>query len=75
MPLEIQLGKEYRYRLRGTATVSGRECWVVDFEPATAVAPGRTLYRGTVWIDRALFVRVRSRTLAGVWSGTNRRSM
>ena len=62
MPLEILFTKEYRYSLRGTDTVNGRDCWVVEFEPAAAVA-GRNLYRGTVWIDRTLWARVRSRAV------------
>ncbi|MGE0641061.1 MAG: hypothetical protein AB7G12_03730 [Thermoanaerobaculia bacterium] len=60
MPLEILFTKEYRYSLRGTEVVEGRDCWVVDFAPSVPVE-GRALYRGTVWIDRELFVRVRSR--------------
>ena len=63
MPVEITFTKEYRYRLRGTATVQGRDCWVVDFEPNVAVAPGRTLYQGTVWVDRAIFARVQTRAV------------
>ncbi len=63
MPLEIRFTQEYRYRLRGTDRVSGRDCWVVDFEPTVAPEPGRTLYRGTVWIDRETHHRVRSRAL------------
>ena len=63
MPLEIRFTQEYRYRLRGTDRVAGRDCWVVDFEPAAAVEAGYTLYRGTVWIDRETHHRVRSRAL------------
>lgn len=63
VPLEIALTKDYTYRLRGTDTIDGRNCWVVDFEPLGAVAPGHTLYRGSVWVDRELYVRVRTRTL------------
>jgi len=62
MPLEILFTKEYRYALRGRETVDGRDCWVVEFEPTVAVE-GRNLYRGTVWIDRALWARVRSRAV------------
>jgi len=62
MPLEIHFTPEYRYRLRGTETVAGRDCWVVEFEPAT-LRPGRSLYRGTVWIDREAYVRVQTRSL------------
>jgi hypothetical protein len=62
MPLEILFTKEYRYALRGRETVDGRDCWVVEFEPAVPVE-GKNLYRGTVWIDRALWARVRSRAV------------
>ncbi len=62
LPLEIHFTKEYRYRLRGTATVTGRECWVVDFEPVE-VAPGSGLYQGTVWIDRLVYARVKTRAI------------
>ncbi|PWB73127.1 MAG: hypothetical protein C3F15_10165, partial [Holophagae bacterium] len=61
-PLEIHLDREYRYRLRGTDTVNGRDCWVVEFEPAAAVE-GAHLWKGTVWIDRELFARVKTRAL------------
>ena len=60
LPAEIRLTKDYEYRLRGTAEVDGRDCWVVDFKPITAT-PGRSLYRGTVWVDREVFARVRIR--------------
>ena len=60
LPAEIRFTKDYEYRLRGTATIDGRDCWVVDFKPLTA-APGRSLHRGTVWVDREVFARVRTR--------------
>ncbi len=63
LPVEISFGKEYRYRLRGTATIEGRDCWVVEFEPAVEVEPGRSLYQGTVWVDRELYARVRTRAV------------
>jgi hypothetical protein len=63
LPVEITFGKEYRYRLRGTASVEGRDCWVVEFEPAVAVEPGRSLYQGTLWVDRELYARVRTRAV------------
>ena len=62
MPLEILFTKEYRYALRGTDTVDGRDCWVVEFEPAVPVE-GRTLFRGAVWIDREVNARVRTRAV------------
>ncbi len=60
MPLEITLLKEYRYRLRGTDTIDGRDCWVVEFEPSGETV-SETLWKGTVWIDRELYTRVRTR--------------
>jgi hypothetical protein len=64
MPLQIHFNKEYTYRLRGTDTVNGRPVWVVDFEPADAqgAASGK-LYKGTVWIDREHYGRVRTKGL------------
>lgn len=63
LPLLISFTKEYRYRLRGTDTVNGRDAWVIDFEPAVALAEGRTLFQGTVWVDRELYSRVKTRAV------------
>lgn len=62
LPLEINFNQDYSYRLGGTATVEGRDCWVVEFRPQDPVA-GTSLFRGTVWIDREHFARVRSRAV------------
>jgi hypothetical protein len=62
LPLEILFTKEYRYALSGTETVAGRDCWVIEFEPAAPVA-GRTLFRGRVWVDRQTSARVRTRAV------------
>ncbi len=62
MPLAILFRPDYHYELRGTAIVEDRDCWVVDFRPL-ALEEEKSLYRGTVWIDRELFVRVRSRAV------------
>ena len=62
MPLEIHFTKQYRYRLRGTDTVDGRDAWVVDFAPAGAGESGK-LYQGTVWVDRQLYARLRTRAV------------
>lgn len=62
LPIEIYLDKEYSYRLRGTGRVGERDCWVIDFEPVTII-PGRSLYQGTVWVDREIYARVKTRTL------------
>jgi hypothetical protein len=62
LPLEIHFTKEYRYRLRGTDTVDGRDAWVVDFAPAGPGAAGK-LYQGSVWVDRKTFARLRTRAV------------
>ena len=62
LPLEINFTKEYRYRLRGQDELDGRNCWVVDFEPIDP-KPGSGLYQGTVWVDREIYARVRTRAL------------
>jgi hypothetical protein len=62
LPLEILFTKDYQYTLRGTATIDGRDTWVVDFRPIEATV-GRNLYQGTVWVDREVYARVRTRAL------------
>ncbi|HEY9422306.1 MAG TPA: hypothetical protein VIW92_12885 [Thermoanaerobaculia bacterium] len=61
LPLEIHFSRQYRYRLRGSDTLDGREAWVVDFAPA-AGQTGR-LYQGTVWVDKQLYARLRTRAV------------
>ncbi|HEX5473803.1 MAG TPA: hypothetical protein VFX12_03990 [Vicinamibacterales bacterium] len=56
LPLQLRFGSDYRYRLAGTERVDGFDCYVVRFDP---IETSRSLYRGTVWIDRATFARVR----------------
>ncbi len=63
LPLEILFTREYRYRLRGTEKIAGRDAWVVDFAPVGPGAAGRRLYQGTVWIDRTLYARLRTRAV------------
>ena len=45
-----------RYRLAGRERVGEFDCYVVKFDP---VRDDASLYRGTVWIDRRTFARVR----------------
>lgn len=56
LPLQLRFDEGYRYRLDGSDRVSGYDCYVVRFEPARIDA---SLYRGTVWIDRKTFARIR----------------
>ena len=60
LPLQLRFDADYRYELSGTESVDGFECYVIKFEPATS---GAALYRGTIWIDRATFARVRVQTV------------
>jgi len=62
MPLEINFTKEYTYRLRGEETIEGRNCWVIDFQPVE-VKKGSGLWQGSVWVDRDIYARVRTRAL------------
>jgi hypothetical protein len=56
LPLQLKFDEEYRYRLAGTDRVDGFDCYVVKFEP---VRDDNALYRGTVWIDRRTFARIK----------------
>ena len=64
LPLEITFTRDYRYRLRGTTSVEGRDAWIVDFAPRPGVdAEGKRLFRGTVWVDREHYGRLRTRAI------------
>ncbi|MEO6237208.1 MAG: hypothetical protein ABIQ52_09435 [Vicinamibacterales bacterium] len=56
LPLQLRFGSDYRYRLDGVERVDGFDCYVVKFDPLDAT---RSLYRGTVWIERRGFARVK----------------
>jgi len=60
LPLQLRFDADYRYELTGTESVDGFECYVLKFEPARS---GPALYRGTVWIDRVAFARIRVQTV------------
>ena len=57
LPLQLRFGADYRYRLEGTERVGEFDCYVVRFDPADD--DPRSLYRGTVWIERKTFARVK----------------
>jgi hypothetical protein len=62
LPLQLRFDTGYRYRLDGEERVNGYDCYIVRFEPArTDVA----LYRGTVWIDKRSFARIRVQAVQG----------
>jgi hypothetical protein len=63
-PLAIELSRRYVYRLAGTETVGGRDCWVVEFRPSEqSQGEAEKLFRGSVWIDRQLYARVQTRAV------------
>jgi hypothetical protein len=59
LPLEINLTNEYRYELAGEETLEPFDTWVVRFAPPPNAPEGLPLYRGTVWIDKRTYARVR----------------
>jgi len=61
-PLQLRFDDNYTYRLEGTSTADGFECYEVRFEPTRDDA---SLYRGTVWIDRRTFARIKLRAVQG----------
>jgi hypothetical protein len=56
LPLQLRFDEGYIYRLAGTERIDDFECYIVKFEP---VRVDSALYKGTVWIDRKTFARVR----------------
>ncbi|HEV3141170.1 MAG TPA: sigma-E factor regulatory protein RseB domain-containing protein, partial [Vicinamibacterales bacterium] len=66
LPLDLRLNQDYTYRLQGVDTVGGRPAFVVGFDPVDAT---HAFYRGTVWIDRATFVRLKVQAVETKLSG------
>jgi hypothetical protein len=56
LPLQLRFDNDYRYRLDGTERVGDYDCYVVRFDPMPSSS---SLYRGTLWIDRKTFARVK----------------
>jgi len=56
VPLTISLDEGYRYALLRRDRADGRDCYVIAFEPKVE---GLSLYQGRIYIDAALFTRVR----------------
>jgi len=56
LPLQLRFDNDYRYKLEGAERIGEYDCYVVRFEPA---GQAQSLYRGTVWIERKTFARVK----------------
>ena len=61
MPLALTFDDAYAYTLAGEDTVNGIPCWALDFTPRAA-ASDKPLYAGTVWVAKADFAAIRTRT-------------
>jgi len=59
LPLDIHLTNEYRYQLVRETDVEGYHTYEVRFEPPPNAPESLPLYRGTVWIDKHTWARVR----------------
>jgi hypothetical protein len=62
LPLQLRFDDGYQYRLAGSERVDGYDCYVVRFDP---VREDSALYKGTVWIDKKTFGRVRVQAVQG----------
>jgi hypothetical protein len=60
-PLALTFDDAYAYTLAGDDTVNGIPCWALDFTPRAAVSV-KPLYAGTVWVAKADFAAIRTRT-------------
>ncbi len=60
LPLDLRLNTDYHYRFVGVETIDSRSCFTLRFEPADE---DRALYRGTVWIDRETYLKVKVQTI------------
>jgi len=62
LPLQLRFDDGYRYRLAGSERVDDYDCYVVRFEP---MRDDPALYKGTVWIEKKTFARVRVQAVQG----------
>jgi len=63
LPLDLHLTNDYRYELVRETKLRGYDCYELRFEPPTVVPPGLPLYRGTIWIDKKSWARIRVATV------------
>ena len=59
LPLDIHFTNEYRYQLVRETTLAGYPVYEVRFEPPPNAPLELPLYRGTVWIDKHTWARIR----------------
>ena len=59
LPLDIHLTNEYRYQLVRETELNGYPVYEVRFEPPANAPAALPLYRGTVWIDKKSWARIR----------------
>ncbi|MGZ4779013.1 MAG: hypothetical protein ACXV5L_07435, partial [Thermoanaerobaculia bacterium] len=59
LPLDIHLTNEYRYQLARETEIEGYRVYEVNFQPPPNAPESLPLYRGTVWIDKRSWARIR----------------
>ena len=59
LPLDIHLTNDYRYQLVRETEVDGYRVYEVSFQPPPNAPGSLPLYRGTVWIDKRTWARIR----------------
>lgn len=64
LPLAIHFDDDYRYELIRETPLRGFDTYEVRFEPRGVATAGRPRYRGTVWIDKRTWARVRIQMIA-----------
>ncbi len=60
LPLDLRLDADYRYQMAGVEDVEGRPSFALRFDP---VDDEKSLFRGTVWIDRETYRKVKVQTV------------
>lgn len=64
LPLAIQFDDDYRYELVRETPLRGFDTYEVRFQPQSRAASETPRYRGTVWIDKRTWARVRVQMVA-----------
>jgi len=64
LPLAIQFDDDYRYELASETQLRGYDTYEVRFEPKSRAEGTKPRYRGTVWIEKRTWARLRIQMVA-----------
>lgn len=64
LPLAIQFDDDYRYELARETELRGYDTYEVRFEPKSRMESTRPRFRGTVWIEKRSWARLRIQMVA-----------